>query len=49
MDLSSEMLMDVNKIKIEFEKEDSFYINYKVDEFEYATKEIRIYEYNECE
>ena len=49
MDLSSEMLMDVNKIKIEFEKEESFYINYKVDEFEYATKEIRIYEYNECE
>ena len=49
MDLSSEMLMDVNKIKIEFEKEESFYINYKVDEFEYATKEIKIYEYNQCE
>ena len=46
MSLSSELAMDVNKLKLNFVKEDTFYINYKVNEFEYATKEIQIYEYD---
>ena len=46
MNLSSELVMDVNKLKLEFIKEDVFYMNYKVNEFEFATKEIQIYEYN---
>lgn len=46
MNLSSELVMDVNKLKLEFVKEDVFYMNYKVNEFEFATKEIQIYEYN---
>ena len=46
MNLSSEVLIDVNKIDIEFTKEINFYINYAVDEFEIGTKEIKVYEYN---
>ncbi len=49
MNLSSEIVLDVNKLKLDFVKEDTFYINYKVNEFEFATKEVQIYEYNsEC-
>ncbi len=46
MNLSSEVVVDVNKLKLDFVKEETFYINHKVNEFEFETKEIHIYEYN---
>lgn len=46
MNLSSEVLIDVNKIDIEFTREINFYINYAIDEFEIGTKEIKVYEYD---
>ena len=45
MNLSSEVLIDVDKLNLNFVKEESFYINYKIDEFEYGTKQIVVYEY----
>lgn len=45
MNLSSEVLIDVDKLKPKFIKEENFYINYEMNEFEYRTKEIKIYEY----
>ena len=45
MNLSSEVLVDVDKVNTEFIKEDNFYINCKVNEFDVETKEIKIYEY----
>lgn len=47
MNLSSEVLLDVNKLNLEFSKEMNFYINYKTNDYEYNTKQIQIYEYNE--
>ncbi len=46
MNLSTEILLDANKLNLKFVKEDSFYVNYKVDEFDFNTKEIVVYEYN---
>ena len=46
MDLSTEVLLDTNKLKLKFAKEDIFYVNYKVNEFDFNTKEIVVYEYN---
>ena len=45
MDLSTEVLIDANKLNLQFVKEDSFYMNYKINEFEFGTKEIVVYEY----
>lgn len=45
MNLSTEVLLDINKLNLKFLKEDSFYVNYKVDEFDFNTKEIIVYEY----
>ena len=45
MNLSSEVLIDVDKINLRFVKEDSFYINYRIDEFDFGTKEVIVYEY----
>ena len=45
MNLSSEVLIDVNKLKTKFIGEENFYINYEINEFEYGTKEVKIYEY----
>ena len=45
MNLSTEILLDTNKLNLKFVKEDSFYVNYKVDEFDFNTKEIVVYEY----
>lgn len=45
MNLSSDVLLDVDKINAKYIKEESFYINYKIDEFENVTKEVKIYEY----
>ena len=45
MDLSTAVLIDANKLNLEFVKEDSFNLNYKLNEFEFGTKEIKIYEY----
>lgn len=45
MNLSTEILLDTNKLNLKFIKEDSFYVNYKVDEFDFNTKEIVVYEY----
>ena len=46
MNLSSEGVLDVDKLNIEFVKENTFFINHKVNEFEYVTKEVKIYEYD---
>ena len=45
MNLSTEVLIDANKLDLQFVKEDSFYMNYKINEFEFGTKEIVVYEY----
>ena len=44
-DFETEILLDTNKLNLKFVKEDSFYVNYKVDEFDFNTKEIVVYEY----
>lgn len=46
MDLSSEVLVDLDKIKINCIKEEEFNINSSINEFEASTKKIKIYEYN---
>ena len=46
MDLSTDVLVDISKIKLKYIKESRFYINHIVDEFEKDTKEIKIYEYD---
>lgn len=46
MDLSTEVLLDTNKLNLKFAKEESFYVNYKVNEFDFNTKEIVVCEYN---
>ena len=46
MDLSTMILIDADKLNLQFAKEDSFYINYKINEFEFGTKELVIYEYD---
>ena len=45
MNLSSDVLIDADKLNLKFSKEESFYINYQIDEFDYGTKEIVVYEY----
>ena len=45
MNLSTEVLIDVNKLKLNPVKEEEFYINYKENEFDYSTKQIQVYEY----
>ncbi len=46
MNLSSEVLIDVSKVKLKFVKEENFYINYKVNEFDFNTKQVQVYEYD---
>ena len=46
MNLSSEVLIDVFKLNLKFVKEENFYINYKVNEFDFNTKQIQVYEYD---
>ena len=46
MNLSTEVLLDVDNLKLKFVKENLFYVNYKIDEFDYGTKEIVVYEYD---
>lgn len=46
MDLSSEVLVDLDKVKTEFIKEEEFNINVNKNEFEVSTKKIKLYEYN---
>ena len=45
MNLSTEVLVDVNKIKLEYKGEETFYINHKEKEFDFTTKEVKLYEY----
>ncbi len=45
MNLSTEVLIDINKLDLKYIKEDSFYMNYKLNEYEYGTKKIFVYEY----
>ena len=47
MNLSTEVLIDVDKIKLNLVKEEVFYLNYQENEFDFSTKEIKIYEYEE--
>ena len=44
--LSSEVLIDVSKLKLKYVKEENFYINYKVNEFDINTKQVQVYEYD---
>ncbi len=46
MNLSTDILIDTSKIKLEFNEERTFYINYKINEYEKNTKEIKVYEYS---
>lgn len=46
MDLSSKVLVDLSKIKVNCIKEVEFNINSQINEFEVSTKKIRLYEYN---
>lgn len=46
MNLSSEVLIDVSKLKLKYVKEENFYINYKVNEFDINTKQVQVYEYD---
>ena len=46
MHLSTEVLVDVNKLKLNLVKEEGFYINHKENEFDYSTKEVKIFEYD---
>ena len=48
MNLSTEVLVDVNKIKLEYKGEETFYINHKEKEFDFTTKEVKLYEYEVC-
>lgn len=45
MNLSSEVLVDLNKIKIKCIKEDEFNINYSINQFTTKTKKVKVYEY----
>ena len=45
MDLSSEVLVDLDKIKIKCIKEEEFNINYSINEYETVTKKVKVYEY----
>ena len=45
MNLSTEVLVDVNKLKLDFKGEETFYINHKENEFDFTTKEVKLYEY----
>ena len=45
MNLSSEVLVNVSKLKLVLAKEETFYINYKVNEFDFNTKQVQVYEY----
>ena len=45
MNLSSEVLIDVSKLKLKYVKEENFYINHKVNEFDISTKQVQVYEY----
>lgn len=46
MDLGTEVLTNLELIKIEKIKEEAFHINYEIDEFSVITKEVKVYEYN---
>ena len=48
MNLSTEVLVDVNKLKLDFKGEETFYINHKENEFDFTTKEVKLYEYEAC-
>ena len=45
MNLSSEVLVDLDRIKISCIKEEEFNINCPINEFETITKKIKVYEY----
>jgi len=46
MDLSSEVLVNIDKIKTICTKEEEFNINYAVNEFEMRTKKVKVYGYD---
>lgn len=46
MDLSSEVLIDVDNIKAKYIKEEEFHINYSINEYESVTKKVKVYEYD---
>lgn len=45
MDISTEVLMDLNKVDLECIKEAEFNINDDINEFETVTRKIKVYEY----
>lgn len=46
MDLSSEVLIDLDRIQTKCIKEEEFNINYSINEYELITKKVRVYEYD---
>lgn len=48
MNLSSEVLLDTNKLNLKCTKEEEFNINYKSNQFEITTKNIKVYQYELC-
>ena len=46
MNLSSETLLDIEKIKVTCIKETNFNINYNVNDYEFTTKKIKVFEYD---
>ena len=45
MDLSSEVLLNLDKLNLKEINQTEFYINYSIDEFTTKTKKIKLYEY----
>lgn len=46
MNLSSEVLADVDKLNLKFVKEEQFNINSQISEFKVITKKVKLYEYD---
>ena len=46
MNLSSEVLADVDKLNLKFAKEVQFNINSQISEFKVITKKVKLYEYD---
>lgn len=46
MNLSSEVLADIDKLNLKFVKEEQFNINSQISEFKVITKKVKLYEYD---
>ena len=46
MNLSSDVLVNLDKMNLRYVKEEEFNINYEVDQFTTKTKRVKVYEYD---